>query len=336
MNPTKDLAVRVLRALRKPGDLGERGPAPDYCATVEASMRLDDAICRKLDDAVGRTEQSALAIIAQVRALCDRSSALVERLGSATAEAGRFEAEIQANVDALEHMTSFLGMLPERLQRDLDNIAGIANEIKSLSDLADSVQAISLQSHMLSINAAIEASRAGPGGEAFKVVAQEVRALAANSHGAAGRIGSSLAKIRAMLKDGLEENAARSSNDLERIHATAEAVTRLRTSCSGIVGSYQARFADMLEHGEMIQHGSSEVLGQLQYQDVVRQCVERLQGAIGRRNAVLEREFGAVAAPRPELVAALIGDVLDEYLAAEAMHGGALDDAGGAPAIELF
>jgi methyl-accepting chemotaxis protein len=341
LSASRGLATRVLRAIVRPGARGagpvdERGPAPGYCATVEASVRLDDEICRKLDDAVGKTEQSALAIMGQVRALCDRSASLVTRLGAATAEAGQFESEIQGNVDALEHMASFLAQLPERLHRDLDHIAGIAAEIKSLSDLAESVQVISMQSHMLSINAAIEASRAGPGGEAFKVVAQEVRELAANSHGAASSIGKSLATIRSILKDGLEDSAARSSNDLDQIHATAEAVTQLRASCSRIVGTYQAGFADMLEHGEMISYGTGEVLGQLQYQDIVRQCVERLQAAIGRRNAVLEKEFGGMAAPRPELVAALIGDVLEEYLAGEALHGGAAEEDGGGPAIELF
>jgi methyl-accepting chemotaxis protein len=317
-------------------------PAAGYCAAVEASVRLDHEIGMKLDDAVGRTEASALAIMGQVRALCDRSAELAARLQDAMAQAGDFEDDIRANVDALAQMAEFLACLPERLQRDLDNISQIAAEINGLSDLADSVQTISMQSHLLSINAAIEASRAGAHGHAFKVVAGEVRALAANSHGAAARIGGSLARIRGMLSDGLEQNAARSAGDLKRIAATAEAVTHLQTSFDRVSGNYQARFADMLAHGDAISAGTAEVLGELQYQDIVRQCVERLRDATAKRNAVLEREFGAPrphGAPRPELVAALIGDIVDEYLAGEALHGlqpGADEEDGGGPAIELF
>jgi methyl-accepting chemotaxis protein len=233
-------------------------------------------------------------------------------------------------------MADFLACLPERLDRDRDSIRAIADEIRGLADLAESVQGISIQSHMLSINAAIEASRAGAHGQSFKVVAEEMRALAANSHGAAARIGKSLATIRGILSDGLGRNAERSAEDLSRITATAEAVTRLQGSFDRVRGTYQAGFAEMLAHGDALSAGTAEVLGQLQYQDVVRQCVERLRQAVERRNGVLEREIGApLQAPAPERVAMLIGDIVEDYLAAEAMHGGNAE-AAGTPLIELF
>jgi methyl-accepting chemotaxis protein len=323
---------RVLRRRRAP-----QPSQPDYGVAIAASLRLDHEVGVKLDEAVGRTEASALAIMEHVRGLCDRSAALAARLHDANADAGAFEEDLQANVGALAGMAEFLACLPERLQRDLDSIRGIAAEIKGLSDLAENVQAISMQSHLLSINAAIEASRAGAHGQAFKVVAEEMRALAANSHGAADRIGKSLATIRGILKEGLEHNAERSAGDLARIAETAQAVTRLQASFDRVSGSYQAGFADMLAHGEALSAGTAEVLGQLQYQDVVRQCVERLRQAVERRNGVLQREFGAgpLLPPPPERVAALIADVVEEYLAAEAMHGGTPEQ-GGVPAIELF
>lgn len=333
--------MRLLRLLarRKPLATGPAAdPAqPDYGAAIAASLRLDHEVGARLDEAVGRTEASALAIMDQVRGLCDRSAALGARLHEANADADAFERDMQANVGALANMAGFLERLPERLQRDLDSIRGIAAEIKGLSDLAENVQAISMQSHLLSINAAIEASRAGTHGLAFKVVAGEMRALAANSHGAADRIGKSLASIQGILKEGLEQNAERSANDLARITETAQAVHRLQDSFDRVSGSYQNGFAEMLAHGEALSAGTAEVLGQLQYQDVVRQCVERLRLAIGRRNDVLEREFGGrpLLPPPPERVAALIADVVEDYLAGEALHNGTPDQGGGV-AIELF
>jgi methyl-accepting chemotaxis protein len=92
----------------------------------------------------------------------------------------------------------------------------------------------------------------------------------------------------------------------------------------------------MLAHGEALAAGSAEVLGELQYQDVVRQCVERLRAAVDRRNDVLGDAFAPCPAPpSPAQVAALIDSVVDDYLAAEALHGGKSED-GATPAIELF
>lgn len=329
------------RSRRLPAGMRAQPPATaaDYTDAIQASIRLDDEVGRRLDEAVARTEDSALAIMQQVRALCDRSQELAARLESASGEAASFEGEITANVAALAQMTRFLECLPERLRRDLDSISLIATEIKSLSGLAESVQTISMQSHLLSVNAAIEASRAGPAGQAFKVVAGEVRALAANSHAAASRIGGSLARINDMLRQGLERNAAQSADDLGHIAETAQAVTRLRASFDRVSGSYHARFSEMHELGDVLSAGAAEVLGQLQYQDVVRQCVERLRAAVAQRNAVLDAAFpgsGMPPAPAADELAGMLADVVQEYLAGEALHGGASGEAGGGPAIELF
>jgi len=337
---TQGGAGRLLAALRRlvPGRTTPQTAAAldGYRDAVQASIRLDDEVGHKLDEAVARTEDSALAIMGQVRALCDRSQELAGRLQAASLDAAGFEDEIAANVGALAQMTTFLECLPERLQRDLDSISQIAAEISSLSSLAENVQTISMQSHLLSINAAIEASRAGAAGQAFKVVAEEVRALAANSHAAATRIGGSLGRINGMLRQGLEQSTAQSASDLCHITETAQAVSRLRGSFDRVSGSYHARFVEMRELGEALSLGASEVLGQLQYQDVVRQCVERLRAAMAQRNLVLGGAFGGPgAAPAPALLAGLLCDVVEEYLAGEALHGGTPDQGGG-PAIELF
>ena len=339
MDARQGLAARLLRVL--PGR--ERGTAvapaandAGYADAIEASLNLDREIGRKLDEAVGRTEASALAIMQQVRALCDGSAALATRLHGATRDACAFQQDIDANVEALARMAHFLDCLPQRLKHDLECISGIAEEIRGLSGLAESVQTISMQSHLLSINAAIEAIRAGAAGGAFKVVAEEARALAANSHAAAARIGGSLQRIRGMLKEGLEQNAAKSAEDLAGICQTAQAIAQLQGSFDRVRGSYHAGLTEMLEHGEALAASSADVLGQLQFQDVVRQCVERLQDAIAQRNAAFEAEFLGNAAPQPALLAGLIGDILTTYLANEQLHGGSPDAADSGPAIELF
>ena len=160
--------------------------------------------------------------------------------------------------------------------------------------------------------------------------------VAANSDAAAARIGGSLARSEALLREGLELGATDACAQFTEIADNAQAVLRLQTNLERLTGSYRARFDEVAGHGQMVAAGAAEVLGQLQYQDIVRQCVERLQAAAARRNALLGEGFGSVPAD-PAVLAALLGDVLDGYLAGEAMHGlrqeGPLESRA---AIELF
>lgn len=66
--------------------------------------------------------------------------------------------------------------------------------------IAATVTQISFQTHVLSLNAAIEAARAGAEGRGFAVVAEEVRQLAGQSKDAASRISALLASARERLE----------------------------------------------------------------------------------------------------------------------------------------
>jgi methyl-accepting chemotaxis protein len=332
----READVKLFNALR----IRDRSSA-DALANLEqgcqeailASRRLDDEIGIRLNGAVEQTETSSLAIMSDARALCDRSSALLERMREAQQHSDQIKNEMHDTVEMLVQMTEFLQSLPKRMQRDIQSIAKIAEQIHSLSDLAHSVQALSTQSHMLSINAAIEASRSGEQGKAFKVIASEVRSLAANSHSAAARIRGTLGEIQATVRDELGNNTAQSVADIERIAATAETVKRLRENLDHVRHSGERQYSDMIAHGEELAMTTANMLGHLQIQDVVRQCVDRIQGAIGRRNAalaVMARENDDLG---PHEVAEVIEQVVADYLEQEECHLVIEPDL---PAMELF
>ena len=92
--------------------------------------------------------------------------------------------------------TGMLKNLAVRLRGANDHVRefnSVAREIETLSGVVGS---IANQTHILAINASIEAARAGDLGRGFGVVAKEMRSLADGSETAVSRIKSLAAQIR--------------------------------------------------------------------------------------------------------------------------------------------
>jgi methyl-accepting chemotaxis protein len=70
-----------------------------------------------------------------------------------------------------------------------ESMARLQVKSREIGQVVTLVEAIAYQTKLLSINASMEAARAGPAGRGFAVVAHEVRALAQRSEQAAQRIG---------------------------------------------------------------------------------------------------------------------------------------------------
>lgn len=310
-------------------------------AMLDHHLQLDAAIDEKLSEVVVDTEQSALGIIAQVRHLYDCAARLVAYLESSSVKSGDLGQEIIVSVNHLVDIGAFIAYLPARMERDIENVQHVAREIKELSSLCEGVQAISMQSHMLAINASIEASRAGDSGLAFRVIAHEMRHLASNSGVVAGRINEGLARARMAVEGGIAASIAESSQQIEEVSHAVVTIQKIQDNFEDMRQYYKTRFAVVTQHNEDLAKNIAEVLGQIQYQDVVRQCIERICFAIKQRNAVLEQGVGLARQDGMDLaqLSAMLATILDDYLNQEARHkhsGRHGDDAGTELKIELF
>lgn len=312
------MTVRFIER-RKPAPPARVACAVEQAQTILAGhLRLDGEIDTKLNEIVSDTENSAIAIIQQVRQLHDTASTLVGYLDGSSLKAGDMGREIVDSVAYLGEIGHFVEQLPARIERDLHNVQAMAQEIKELGGLVGAVQSIGMQSHLLAINAAIEASRAGPAGAAFRVIADEVRSLASNSSAAAGRMNGGLARVRSRLENGVQQSIAESSQQLAQISQAAASIQKLQNNFEDMSQYYKTRFAVVTRHNEDLARNIAEVLGQIQYQDVVRQCVQRIQAVVGKRNGVFQDavasagQHGPAGAPLPALLQAVLDDYLDE------------------------
>ncbi|MGN1105486.1 MAG: methyl-accepting chemotaxis protein, partial [Huintestinicola sp.] len=76
----------------------------------------------------------------------------------------------------------------EKTEGDINTSMNYLNALTSINENVKIIQDIAGQTHLLAINASIEASRAGAAGRGFAVVAAEIKNLSANSSNAANAI----------------------------------------------------------------------------------------------------------------------------------------------------
>jgi methyl-accepting chemotaxis protein len=89
----------------------------------------------------------------------------------------------------------------------IDEINKIADTSKEINFITELINGISEKTRLLSLNAAIEASRAGEAGKGFSVVASEIRKLALQSNEAANEIGTLIKMNEKRIKAGVDKTS---------------------------------------------------------------------------------------------------------------------------------
>lgn len=177
----------------------------------QAMLRFSDVFAKQLHGAINAMEVDARQLLSEVQTI--RDIAQSTRGEADTVEkAGKTAFNILTTVVvATQDMTTASQSIDDQVQKSRDISAAAAQAVETangaINKLLETAQkigsAIGLisqvahQTQVLSLNATIEASRAGEAGAGFAVVASEVRSLALQTAAMTGEIGALVNAIRA-------------------------------------------------------------------------------------------------------------------------------------------
>lgn len=308
---------------------------------LQNHFRLDEVMDEQLKVVISDTESSAMNLIAQVRSVHDSAATLLNYLGNSDQSAQDMEKEIDGSVASITQIANFTQDLPDIIRGDIDAVEkATIKEFNGLGSFIEVIKEISLQSNLLALNAAIEAAHAGDAGRGFAVVANEVRKLSMRSAEAALMIEKGLVDAQRTMLDGLKQSTMQ--RQIANADAVVSSIRTLQANYEDIRQYYKSKLIAVTEHNRTLASDIAEILGQIQYQDVVRQRIERVESAVARRNDVFGELPRRLADPQANL-AELTGEmrvVLDDYLANEYLHAPAAEQekgqADGLPKFELF
>ena len=132
----------------------------------------------------------------------DHAQASAEALASGLRQAGEALAAVRSMADEAAQLAGSGSSTAESFHQTMKAVEESTRRADSIIEMIDSV---ALQTNIRSINAGIEAARAGDAGRGFAVVAREIRALSERTAGAARDVRGTLDGIHSRMGDGLRQ-----------------------------------------------------------------------------------------------------------------------------------
>jgi methyl-accepting chemotaxis protein len=155
----------------------------------------------------------------------------------------------------------------------LDTVRTLISTIDELGRLAREVQNIGRATHLLALNASVEATRAGERGEGFGVVAQEVRQLAGQSR----QTGLDIARLTSQMRERLAEvqhQAIRTDTDPDEVNLQAEqSARRVVRALIGSLSEVGQASNHLRDTSRQVQADIEKILMGLQSQDRLNQML---------------------------------------------------------------
>lgn len=255
----------------------------------EAQRRVLTALCTEIDVVNDLVENSTSSIVSDFQSLAQNAVDQSRRIEDLVASQDNFliDNETLSMNEAMSRVEMYLSNLINRtLEISTESISmvyaldDVMKDVHRVDKLVEDVEKINTQTSYLSINAMIEAQRAGEAGRGFQIVAREMRVLSNQVRDLATKMRSDIITVT----NGIREGHA-SLQKVARIDMTENYQMRdqLNELMADLMKRNKALSAELESTGEMSASITSDVgklITNIQFQDRTSQRLGNLKDTL--------------------------------------------------------
>ncbi|VTR77620.1 methyl-accepting chemotaxis protein [Cellulomonas hominis] len=232
----------------------------------------------RLDGSSGTLEEAAGRTVSRAEGAAGSASVVSTEVQTVTAAMTEMRASIES---VAQDVTAASGEAAQAVGITAEAASAADRLAASTSQIAavlDTVTTIASQTHLLALNASIEAARAGSAGAGFAVVAGEVKDLAQQTSSAIGTIAPVL---EAVTRDAADVQAS-----VGRISTAVTTVDELQGAVSAVVEEQSATTSEIERNLVVAAESTTDIAGSAA--DVAQAAGQAFDGAAEVRQAVVD------------------------------------------------
>ena len=254
---------------------------------VTSSSTQIAASSRQLEATVSEQVASTNEVVATSKEISATSQELVRTMTEVAAMSEQAAASAGSGQEGLGRMGEAMRQMEEASRSISSRLSVISEKANNINSVVATINKVADQTNLLSLNAAIEAEKAGEYGLGFSVVAREIRRLADQTAVATLDIEQMVKEMRSAVSAGVMEMDRFS----EEVRRSVGEVGRIGSQLGQIIEQVQAltpRFESVNEGMQAQAQGAQQISeAMVQLSEAARQTAESLRdtnGAIGQLN----------------------------------------------------
>lgn len=280
-------------ALALPWWLSRTPPAGPDPAAADSMLPglLDEAVrrwCLHIQTAQTQMRQATDELLQGFVSILDELDHITGQTPSASAASPGAHPQVlaQCESDLQALVRNFSAFVVSR-ERMLDTFVSLDNASSGLRTMAEDVAAIARQTNLLSVNATIEAARAGASGRGFAVVAAEVRRLSGASGETGRRIEEQVRVFSDQVQQTLQTSSTRAEVDKSLVGESERTIHSVVERVNSTVAELRSRADELGRRSLSVRAHIEQLMISFQFQDRVQQILDQVTGSIQKASTCL-------------------------------------------------